>query len=227
MQKQPKNFTVTLDTKQGIPREITFKKCKVVMLPTEKATSIIKNIKDNKLSFGKIIEPQFVRYGEQGQYLYILSDDEVKENDHIFNFAATNQDNIIVHCQTLGSLMAAKNNADVWKKIIATNDPILNKIGISELPDSFIKEYCENGGFNEIMVEYEPNLLYPMVQFNNTKLKVAPDNTITTKKVKENWSREEIIALVRPLIETIEGEFGSCTKEGFDMATDKWVEENL
>jgi hypothetical protein len=51
------------------------------------------------------------------------------------------------------------------------------------------------------------------------KLKVNPkDNTITITKVKDSWSKEEVIKLITKAID-------EC--DGSNLQSKKWIEENL
>jgi len=88
---------------------------------------------------------------------------------------------------------------DGCDKIIASTDPSLN---LPRPSDSFIKKYCELGGFDNVMVEYEQvyedqlegGVFVP--RSAGYRLKVAPDNTISIKGVKNMWNREDIKKLV-------------------------------
>jgi hypothetical protein len=58
------------------------------------------------------------------------------------------------------------------------------------------------------------------------RLKVNPkDNTITIKKVKDTWDREEVINLVYKLWNAEIYTDNTTTWEQEDL--DKWIEENL
>lgn len=102
------------------------------------------------------------------------------------------------------------------KKIIATTDESLKFgedvpgfIKYKSLPkpsNEFLRKYCEVGGIDEVLVEYEYNhddtVPFPKtVEGQEFKLKVAPDNTITIKPIKDSWNREEVVELFEKYID--------------------------
>lgn len=121
-----------------------FKKCQVVMLPTEKANInkgqlYVKSHKkgniDNSLVNSKLeIAEKYLDYEDRqniifcaggdiylkSQHLYIISDDVIKEGDWYFNPAG----NQIVKCEYKHETIACKQEP-VCKKIIATTDSSL------------------------------------------------------------------------------------------------------
>lgn len=214
-------------------------KCKVVMLPTEKASKIILNLKTKSLSYGREISEEFVRYGEELQHLYILSDEEIKEGQWRLNLETNSFIKVYYY-----DAIDCKLNPKKFKKIIATTDPEL-KIDIQRdafvetncpLPrpsDAFLKAYCEKGGISEILVEYEyfendtsecigmdsePN----GIPFNGFTLKVAPDNTITIKPVKDSWNKEEMSQVVKKALYDL-----AYSVKHHNGEVDKWIEQNL
>lgn len=162
-----------------------YKKCKIVLLPTEKA----------KLHF------------------FTLSDKEIKEGDWVFDTII----NSFFPCSTI------KQNFDNCKKIIATTDPELK---LPRISNDFLKAYCEKGGIDEVLVEYEKYGINQNVDYNvfGYKLKVAPDNTITiksVKSVKNSWNREEVKEIAKRYAYFV----GTQLDPGIHI--DKWIEENL
>lgn len=178
----------------------TFKKSRVFMLPTKEKAQL--HLHQTNLLFVSQI-PQNPSHNEYAsQHLYITSNDEIKEGDWYIN--SQNEP----YLNRAGS-SSFYDLYDYCEKIIATTDSSLEVIskGINpvyeKLPQpsqAFIQKFVEeyNGGrkITEVMVEYEPDLpitctsegvrLYP-------NLKVNPkDNTVTIKKVKESWNREEL-----------------------------------
>ena len=181
----------------------TFKKCKIVIKEGI-------NPKDSTVQFWN---------------LYIISDDEIKENNtHFYNPHS-------------GQLHISGNHTDYiainkngCKKIIATTDVSL---GLPQPSQQFIQKYVEeyNKGniITDVLIEYE--LISNEEYFGNTvnpdndvpyfdeKLKINPkDNTITIKKVKDSWNREEILNDIEQAI-----------IQGLDIGQyrDKWIKENL
>lgn len=192
-----------------------FKKHKVVMLPTEKE-SYIYFIKDkNRIKFDKYSNPAQIPNSTNviNQHLYILSDEEIKEGDWYLDL-----DIDIVSKFSKGD----KFDIEVLKrlkKIIVSTDKSLESPRPS---DSFIKKYCELGGIDEVIVEYEE--YYKQNRPDTellTRIKIASDNTITIKPVKENWNREEVIVLLNKFNNY--NSYGDMDNEHFN----KWIEENL
>ena len=208
----------------------TFKKGKVVMLPTNERVINTKEYQlllSNSLFWTSKIEIE--RYDEgwfflnnssnpnscaitvpnvenlKHQHLYIISDDEIKEGDWCIDSNAI----IFQH----------KNHFPIsigQRKIIATTNPLL-KIEIDGnrgdlLPDvsfdinlpqpskqfieKYIEEYNKGNIITDVLVEYEEGKSYSGNEGLIIKewLKINPkDNTITIKKVKDSWTREEIL----------------------------------
>lgn len=227
----------------------TFKRAKVVMLPTAKASMdcISKCVKITDKAFeeefvGKlavIVNPYYVDNYNNGTYsnhtphhIYIISDDEIKEGDWIVS--GTN---------TLAQCIYPENvhHKDI-KKIIATTDNSLfvtqqnDYLGqaIIQLPqpsETFIQKYVEehNKGnvITDVMVEYKTmnkgytnKLDKPYQEIDILKVN-SKENTITIKKVKDTFTKEDLI------------KFGSAVYEEYTRNqsmtdfTNKWVENNL
>lgn len=156
------------------------KKCKVVLLPTENKTRIHK-AKDNRIicSLGNYSKDNFDF--DSNQHLYILSDDEIKEEDWFYR-------------KEIGfkeiSLYKAGIQLKNCKKVIATTNPNLIKEGVASIDDKFVKEYCNNP-VEEVLVEYElyntkPNAL-PIYGKFDYKLKLSSNGSIIIKPVEETW----------------------------------------
>ena len=180
-------------------------KRQVVMLPTKKADGVLylDDTQSGKLFISKA----------GNRHLYILSDEEINEG----NWCEDN--GVIYQIKDKNHLLTVLNFGNA-KKIIATTDKSLSpRIHKGETVDesypkefrnsilpqpsqSFIQKYVEeyNKGniITEVMVEYERYL--DQISFDYeihvTKLKINPkDNTISVRKIKDSWSREEIIEL--------------------------------
>ena len=162
------------------------------------------------------------------QHLYIISDDEIKENGtHFYNPHS-------------GQLHISGNHTDYkavnsnnCKKIIATTDTLL-KIEINGnrgnlLPDvsfdinlpqpskqfiqKYVDEYNKGREIKDVLVEYDvhKNSFIP--------LWIPKDNTITIKKVKDSYTREEVENLI----------YSAMTDRCYTTVAEwkKWIEENL
>ena len=190
------------------------KQVKVVMLPTEKANYTIWKKPD-----GTLLTSKFPYGIGIGQHLYFLSDDEIKEGDKpcwCYNSIKNTWNNDIILYQgampfyhykgfkkiiattdeSLSSLNITKcSNINCEEGVInGINPKICKKCNPSYIllprpSNEFLKKYCELGGIDKVLVEYEEYAYEPIIgKFPNYeanpnpklfKLKVAPDNTIT------------------------------------------------
>ena len=179
-----------------------FKRAQVIMLPTGSNLEfpyIAQNVFNKQLT---IVNSTFAINCElQSQHLYIISDDEIKEGDWFINLF----NNVIVQAHNWIYVSTCK-------KIIATTDTSLEIVskGINpvyeKLPQpsqQFIEKYIESYNKGEVITDV---------------LKVNPkDNTITIKKLKDSWNRQEVFALITT--------FNRANVDTPNVL--KWIEENL
>jgi hypothetical protein len=133
---------------------------------------------------------------------------------------------------------------------------MLNLFKLPQPSQQFIEKYieCYNKGevITDVLVEYENNYdlnyytppggIECCEKIDNWKLKVNPkDNTITIKKLKDSWSRNELEEIVRKAfkagvnkgiaLEIYKTELDNNPKadKNFDKipTENKWIEENL
>jgi hypothetical protein len=71
------------------------------------------------------------------------------------------------------------------------------------------------------MVDFYPHKEYYMPKEWNT-LKVDKNNCITITRIKENWSKEEVVKLLKSMYT----EFASYPTMNLDLR-DNWIEQNL
>ena len=203
------------------------KQCKVVMLSTNQKTKYLMVYSDVEKTKGKLIlnglkNDEYKEY----QHLYIISDDEIKENNtHFYNPHS-------------GQLHISGNHTDYiainkngCKKIIATTDVSL---GLPQPSQQFIEKYIEeyNKGnvITDVLVEYDE--IYPKHFTYNpseniiTRLKVDKGNIITIKKVKDSYSREEVVKLLIDCCGEVSCEDGKLLGKNPEELY-KWIEENL
>ncbi len=217
-----------------------FKKCKVVMLPTnEKANALWWS--GHKLY---VKGPEDPSRGELN-HLYFLSDEEIKEGDWVYCLREGFEPVLKQKVNPIGV-----NNDKMFKKIIATTDTSLGnpysgdkdaeKSSLYELYslpqpsqsfiEKFVEEYNKGNVITEVMVEYEEILgdegiiAFALGQ-TDKRLKVNPkDNTITIRKVKDSWNREEMLNL-------LESAWNGGALYGSSKSNshyfDKLIEENL
>lgn len=223
----------------------TFKKTKVVMLPTnEKATvgSIVTRPSDNRMATVNVLTKDDTQPCIH-QHLYFLSDEEIKDGEYGFCMNLFNRGNqpyqIIFKMDSEQRQamieLGGQKNANVFK-IIATTDKSLIVAKDTEivsieynLPqpsqsfiEKFVEEYNKGNVITEVLVEYHEDIYFQDELQARGKLKINPkDNTITIRKAKDSWSREEVIELLHKRMEyTFGGDYDKST-------TDKWIEENL
>lgn len=218
-----------------------FKKVTVVMLPTnEKASVIGLYIDTNNLVFNNPNNKDIPR--GISQHLYILSDDEIKEG----NWKLCLNDNSTSQYLSKKSIESDTKCKDC-KKIIATTDKSLTKEMYSvssgkyqePLPqpsqsfiEVFVEEYNKGNIITEVMVEYENNTpkFIPIDKFNSKdlqdyiKLKINPkNNTISIRKIKDSWNREEVVNLLNLAWATASA-YGENTNSA---DCNDWIDKNL
>lgn len=199
---------------------MSFKRTKVVMLSTnEKASLLLGTSKGGLLvkSNRGVSNSAHLK----NQHLYLLSDDEINEGDWFLEKG--------LRISIFPNYLTDTNEC---KKIIATTDKLrvitkdeFSGVDNQHLPqpsESFLQKfiYAYNNGdpITEVMVEY--NHLQSSGGLNEEWLKVnSSDNTITIRKMKDSWSREEVISLCREAIN-----FG---KDNNGNLSEKWIEDNL
>ena len=226
---------------------------KVVMLSTKESN----NLKGNQLWINiegklKLSKPNSLCPGpELFQHLYIASDEEIKEGDFLLIIA----DNLLLGKKhdivqidttrygmtyysrldgTKGWFASEVNYQKDWnyKKIIATTNTTL---GLPQPSQSFIKAYIEayNSGnvITDVLVEYEKRMTDLILGKTITILKIDSGNTITIKKVKECWSREEVEQLLQSAVNDSHcNAFYRVYQKNSNACcefTNRWIAENL
>ena len=152
-------------------------KCKVRMLPTEKAYKggILKD-PDSAGEYLRICNNSKYPYFQlKPQHLYFTSDREIKEGDWMYS----PKDNTVYCASNMGILAGDF-------KIEATTNSSMN---IPPIPTSFIKKYVESQGIKEVMIEMT-NTHVPD-GWNHEVPKLRKDGTIIVHKIKDSWTREE------------------------------------
>ncbi len=208
----------------------TFKRVKVLLLPTENPSSLILN---------DIVKGLFIIAGQgdkidncTNQHLYFLSDEEIKEGD----WCICDYSQVEKYSEPLA--------IHRYKKIIATTDSslgVLVKSGTGVLQESlpqpfqsfiekFIEKYNQGNPITEAMVECELNEGLALKQIKEKSietsayiLKVNPkDNTITIKPIKDSWSEKEIFVLFENYLQYLLN-----PKSNKELTAKQWIEENL
>lgn len=227
------------------------KKCSVIMLPTEDRSDIIINKPfSNKslLQFRPDLRKASdkLRSGWTNQHLYITSDDEIKDGEWC-----------IMHNTSIRKFQEKVKYSIPCKKIIATTNEFLTKPGtlninrelnynLPQLPQLFIKKYCELGGIDEVLVEYEKVYSHtdktgmigtPNRKVYNNKLKVTPQNEVFISLIKNSYTKKEVEILIKNALlnetlidrderwmgDKLDCVFYNLNKEKFE----EWKRENL
>ena len=190
------------------------KKCKIVMLSTNEPSKIGNLVTYQKRNLAKVIKEGINPKDSTVQFwnLYIISDDEIKLFDCVYNNKHNIVEQINSKTQLIFVLEENKENK-TFKKIIATTNKTLSQTSRTEIPQpskqfiqKYIEEYNKGNIITNVLVEYELisneeyflNTINPDddVPYFDENLKINPkDNTITIKKVKDSWNREEVIEL--------------------------------
>lgn len=183
--------------------------------------------------------------------LYILSDDEIKEGDWVIKNGHTTiyqieKDSRIDNCKkiiattdkslslvcTCGATKVV-NTGLCPKCHLFTNIPLLPQPSQSFIK-KYITEYNKGNIITDVMVEYDewheedtsrdyiPGKGQPAIKF--TRLKVNKNNEITITRVKDSWSRDEVIYLCGKAF--FQGKNNYLQNEKAKNF-DKWIEENL
>ena len=231
----------------------TFKKAKVVMLPTNEKPNLVKVYSDGNRINNKLIISSLGANDnyKENIHLYIISDDEIKKGDWVIEYQP--KDN-------LGELHQIHNeyvlSPNIQKKVIATTDDSLYYKNNSKNPkqymgsyismslgenlprpsqqfiQKFVEEYNRGNIIEDVFVEYEEydnqcdglscNICScdPSKPDLVEKLKInSKNNTIIIKKVKDNYSREEVENLI----------YSAMKDRCYTTIAEwkKWIEENL
>lgn len=199
-------------------------KCKVVILSTEKVSKIISNGDHLEYCFKEgIPQENWIK----PHHLYILSEEDIKENDWYCVGMKTSEYGI-VRCDSKRLENLLKNERDIFDKqeyfkVIATTDSSL--LNLPKPTEGFIKKFVEKYNKKEpitdIFVEFEE---IPSYEDNLAKtfgydyeLKLSSQNEITIHPVKQSWTKEEVINLCNTLF----------VPKNWTISFDKWIEENL
>jgi len=108
------------------------------------------------------------------------------------------------------------------KKIIATTDKSLNLPEPSQaFIEKYIEEYNKGNIITNVMVEYGIDIVGKSYDMYDEKAVKVKSNTITIKKVKDSWNREEVEALCKKAFTHYHNT--NMTNGHFEI----WIEENL
>jgi hypothetical protein len=195
------------------------KRAKVHMLPTENETSIVL-FPHHDINQLQCYKTKGIADKGVGQHLYFTTDEEIKVGDY---YTITGK----LHPKPTEILQMTEETIPegftaTRRKIIATTDPKLIAEGVAQPSQAFIKAYCEQGGIDEVDVEYGFAGLGSK-KGEMFRLKVdSTHNTITIHLIKEKvYSREKVEELIHKF---------NKDQAGFPWHSEdalKWINENL
>ena len=217
-----------------------FKPGRVIMLPTPKESVILLNPTTNKLVLTKEIASkvypieEYIKLGFKPQHLYILSDDEIKEGDwviHIgnpyFQFKESMRNLLCDDCKkiiaTTNVELSYGDNVGFWKSLPQPSEQFI---------EQYIESYNKSEVITDVLVEYETYQdtinYHKDIWKNFERIKInSKDNSITIKKLKDNWNREEIVEFGEKIREYCKNGYKRDSLHKVFYEWDKWIEENL
>ena len=178
------------------------KKAQVIMLPTKKNSSnIAKSINQDILSLYNKNDDKYNQW--INQHLYIISDDEIEDGDWFINLLdnSIHQATNWIYVSTCKKIIATTDTSLIENiEMIGTGSTYLFKLPqpSQQFIEKYIESYNKGEVITDVLVEYEAmNTTIVNRNYNDFEPKVNPkDNSITIKKLKENWNREEVTEIL-------------------------------
>lgn len=207
-----------------------YKKLKVVMLATQDTTAPI-GIDDNSGKLFKF-EPNEALWGYQ--HLYLLSDDEIKENDWFYadEFTKPEQAKYFE-----GSLLNGFIKSE-YRKIVASTDESLNVARIlNDFIEKYVNAYNANKPIESIDIEYDVKTVqvYPksgrdaggFEKYETQEvLKTDKNNRVIIKTEKETWTIENLRKLAVYFKAIGGNEKDNCWLSHHNDMFNDWILEN-
>lgn len=187
---------------------------KVVLLSTNQKSNLFIGEKYNKLYFDYNSDREFKTY----QYLYLISDQEIKEGDWVYD---TTEDvpegSKIIEKATHDSYLNPKAG---YKKIIATTNPKLHTYyhrgdthnDIPKISINFIKKYIEmynsgkpivdvwldtiKGKYHTGVVDCGADDWWDSGYHDPDTIKVNESNEVSIHPIKDQFSRDEVLQIL-------------------------------
>lgn len=227
-----------------------YQECRVVLLPADGKPGSVINLDNRELVHISQYSPKL----ENGnQHLYIISDEEIKEGDIDSNVFIFKSDNELITCLAGKGFGRVKGIGSYFKIIATTDNKISINLGkekwvaptnsnydqiytrlcpYPQIPQQFIEEYI--AGYNrgtvieKVLVKYEVAPIY----CNNGswfpikyQLKISKDNTVSIERMKDSYSREEVVALFNKCGKDLELKYRTIQYPSYVL--NRWIEQNL
>ena len=101
--------------------------------------------------------------------------------------------------------------------------------------EKYVEEYNKGNVITDVLVEYENSKTFMEYEIGDylkfPDLKVNPkDNTITIKKIKDNYTREDLYMLSAFIVHEIARNRGNASWNMFTtpkMIVDEWIKDNI
>ena len=202
------------------------KRVKVIMLPTEDLTAVIKQGTSSTLCYYS--NPA----SAATKHLYFVSDEELKDGEWCYK-----------NSMKKGNMIFEYDSSNIWHKgaykIVATTDEslvyLINigrvRYNLPQISQEFIENYCEVGGINEVEIEYykyaEELNGTSLIPRDLYRIKVDSNYCVIVHPIKDSWSREELITTVIDLF-LKEREYREKYSHFIDREDlTEWINKNL
>lgn len=222
---------------------ITFKKTEVVMLPTNQKANLL---------LGLCPSGKLIHYGNvdiintedtQKQHLYFLSDTEPTAYTWCMERKFVMDNNRNMNTVYIKPVYLSKENLvhpEFYKRIIATTDSSLTierkyqgakTSWFAPLPEpsqlfleKFALAYNRGNIITDVLVGYwlDKN---GMEYFNN--LKIGDKNSISIRRMKENWTRRELVPLFKKHEEDVIKYINSSSEKAQPTFNEQWIDKHL
>lgn len=219
------------------------KKCQVIMLPSENKSEIIGNrqfavtAQTGELKLRKDCSDAWINSFWKNKWinynLYILSNEDLKKGDWCFHKASKSivqypdcgypKDHVLKVIATTDKLITKSTpvrSADDFDLSIYYNNEYVPNIN-PKFIEKFVDEYNEDTIIIEVNVEYENAEDETYGEIKGHFPKIDKNNFITITKIKESWTREEVIEFTDRLRIFLNEDNHSV------FEVNQWIEENL
>lgn len=218
------------------------KEHEIIMLPSQTDSPIALESSGLLKFIGTMDETYFNQDNQQGQHLYILSDEDIKKGDWFINLGSGGHPGVAIYrANSENSKAINEFKYPEIKKIIATTDPELhyNKIveedmhmykeSLPHIPQHIIEAYVKKP-FDKVMVEYEEKEV-PVAK--NTRGEIIYDWLFESPKLNQDGTLavtlvEEKMYTLKDIKRAFHAGHQWATGDGKPIHSFKeWVKENL
>jgi len=222
-----------------------FKRAQVILLPTKNKSKLV--LTSTPILTLVNNEAIYDLSEIKSQHLCIISDDKIKEGDwkiclndnSISQYMSKSCIESDTLCKDCKKIIATTDTslftlADCPVRGAASNIKYILPQPSQQFIEKYVESYNKGEVIIDVLVEYEEtydvrnyheNFNYNIVSLRQEKinfkynLKVnSKDNTITIKKLKDSWNRQEVVELIKKFNRDIAGLYSK---------DDKWIKENL